>query len=165
MPVRMRRLRLVSTTPRTGTVPDGPIRPAKREGTMKIAFCTQDMVRVDAHFGWAKNIAIYEIDTAGYRLLEAVQFNGQMFEDGNEDKLVPKIAAIEDCAIVYLAAIGASAAARIVAKKIHPVKVEQPEVITDVLDKLVVLLNGSPPPWLRKALNKGAEVARNFDEE
>jgi nitrogen fixation protein NifX len=88
-----------------------------------------------------------------------------MFEDGNEDKLVPKIAAIEDCAIVYLAAIGASAAARIVAKKIHPVKVEQPEVITDVLDKLVVLLNGSPPPWLRKALHKGAEVARNFDEE
>ena len=44
-------------------------------------------------------------------------------------------------------------------------KVEQPEVITDVLDKLVVLLNGSPPPWLRKALHKGAEVARNFDEE
>ena len=79
---------------------------------MKIALCTQDMARVDAHFGWAKNIAIYEIDTAGYRLLEAVQFNGQMFEDGNEDKLIPKIAAIEDCAIVYLAAIGASAAAR-----------------------------------------------------
>ncbi len=27
---------------------------------MKIAFATQDLKRVDAHFGWAKNIAIYE---------------------------------------------------------------------------------------------------------
>ena len=28
---------------------------------MKIAFATQDLQRVDAHFGWAKNIAVYEI--------------------------------------------------------------------------------------------------------
>ncbi len=133
---------------------------------MKIAFCTQDMVRVDAHFGWAKSIAVYEIDKAGYRMLEAIQFDGQMFEDGNEDKLVPKIAAIADCAIVYVAAIGASAAARIVAKKIHPVKVDQPEAITDILDRLIVTLNGSPPPWLRKALTKNEPVTvPDFDEE
>jgi nitrogen fixation protein NifX len=133
---------------------------------MKIAFCTQDMVRVDAHFGWAKSIAVYEIDKVGYRLLEAIQFDGQMFEDGNEDKLVPKIAAIADCAIVYVAAIGASAAARIVAKKIHPVKVDQPEAITDILDRLIVTLNGSPPPWLRKALTKNEPVTvPDFDEE
>jgi nitrogen fixation protein NifX len=133
---------------------------------MKIAFCTQDMVRVDAHFGWAKSIAVYEVDKVGYRLLEAIQFDGQMFEDGNEDKLVPKIAAIADCAIVYVAAIGASAAARIVAKKIHPVKVDQPEAITDILDRLIVTLNGSPPPWLRKALTKNEPVTvPDFDEE
>ena len=133
---------------------------------MKVAFCTQDMSRVDAHFGWAKNIAVYEVDKAGYRMLEAIQFDGQMFEDGNEDKLVPKIAAIEDCAIVYVAAIGASAAARSVAKKIHPVNIDQPEPITDILDRLVVTLNGSPPPWLRKALSKGEPVSvPDFDEE
>ena len=28
---------------------------------MKVAFATQDLKRVDAHFGWAKNIAIYEL--------------------------------------------------------------------------------------------------------
>jgi nitrogen fixation protein NifX len=134
---------------------------------MKVAFCTQDLARVDAHFGWAKNIAVYEVDTAGYKLLEAIQFDGRMFEDGNEDKLVPKIEAIHDCAIVYVAAIGASAAARIVAKKIHPVKVDQPEAITAILDRLVTTLSGSPPPWLRKALAKGAvrDETPNFDEE
>ena len=40
---------------------------------MKIAFATQDLKRVDAHFGWAKNIAIYEIGPQGHRFLEAIR--------------------------------------------------------------------------------------------
>jgi nitrogen fixation protein NifX len=133
---------------------------------MKIAFATQDQQRVDAHFGWAKHIAVYEIDAAGHRFVQAFPFGEDLAEDGNEDKLAPKLEAIKDCAIVYVAAIGASAAARIVAKKIHPVKVDQPEAITDILDRLIVTLNGSPPPWLRKALTKNEPVTvPDFDEE
>ncbi len=55
--------------------------------------------------------------------LEAVQFDGDLKEDGNEDKLAPKIEAIKDCAILYVAAIGGSGAARVVANNIHPMKV------------------------------------------
>lgn len=132
---------------------------------MKVAFATQDLKRVDAHFGWAKNIAIYEIDKEGYRFVEAVQFGGELEEDGNEDKLLPKLSAIEDCAMLYVAAIGASGAARVVAKKIHPVKVEQPKAITAILDDLLTVLNGTPPPWLRKVLQKGEEKSFDFDEE
>ncbi|HYD64393.1 nitrogen fixation protein NifX [Azospirillum sp.] len=132
---------------------------------MKVAFCTQDMQHVDAHFGWAKNIAIYEVDPAGYKMVETCQFGGSMFEDGNEDKLVPKLEALSDCAIVYLSAIGASAAARVVAKKIHPVKVEATESITTLLDRLIVTINGNPPPWLRKALSKGEPQTFDFADE
>jgi len=60
----------------------------------------------------AKNVAIYEITPNGYRFLEAVQFDGELAEDGNEDKLAPKLEAIKDCAILYVAAIGGSGAAR-----------------------------------------------------
>ncbi len=67
---------------------------------MKIAFATQDLKHVDAHFGWAKNIAIYEIGPGGHRFVEAVQFDGDLQEDGNEDKLAPKLEAIKDCAIL-----------------------------------------------------------------
>ena len=130
---------------------------------MKIAFATQDQQRVDAHFGWAKHLAVYEIDAAGYRFIEDFPFGDDLAEDGNEDKLSPKLAAIGDCAIVYVAAIGGSAAARVVASKIHPVKVAQPEPILDILDKLQDVLKGTPPPWLRKALMKGQE--RSFDFE
>lgn len=132
---------------------------------MKIAFATQDLKRVDAHFGWAKNIAIYEISPESYSLVEEIAFSGDLLEDGNEDKLTPKIEAIKDCAILYVSAIGGSAAARIVASKIHPIKVNEPEVITEVLDKLQVVLKGNPPPWLRKVMNKGVAIERNFDEE
>ena len=132
---------------------------------MKIAFATQDLQRVDAHFGWAKNLALYEISPEGFNLIEAIEFSGDLQEDGNEDKLAPKIEAIKDCAILYVAAIGGSAAARVVANKIHPIKVNEPESIAEILAKLQVVLKGSPPPWLRKAMAKGEERELNFEEE
>lgn len=132
---------------------------------MKIAFATQDMQRVDAHFGWAKNLAVYEISPEGYNLVEAIQFDGDLKEDGNEDKITPKIEAIKDCAILYVAAIGGSAAARVVAHKVHPIKVNTPEAINEILAKLQVVLNGAPPPWLRKAMFKDSGRELNFDEE
>jgi nitrogen fixation protein NifX len=131
---------------------------------MKVAFATQDLKRVDAHFGWAKNIAIYEIGPEGHQFIEAIQFEGDLKEDGNEDKLAPKIDAIKDCAILYVAAIGGSGAARVVAANIHPMKVNQPEAISDLLDKLQSVLRGAPPPWLRKALTKGKERVLDFEE-
>jgi nitrogen fixation protein NifX len=131
---------------------------------MKVAFATQDLKRVDAHFGWAKNIAIYEIGPDGHKFLQAIQFDGDLKEDGNEDKLAPKIEAVKDCAILYVAAIGGSGAARVVANNIHPMKVNQPEDIEDLLAKLKDVLNGTPPPWLRKALQKGKEKALDFED-
>lgn len=129
---------------------------------MKVAFSTQDLQRVDAHFGWAKNIAIYEVSAEGYRFLEAIQFEGDLKEDGNEDKLAPKLEAIKDCTILYVAAIGGSGAARVVALGIHPMKVPEPESIVSLLEKLQVVLRGTPPPWLRKVLAKDNHE-RNFD--
>jgi nitrogen fixation protein NifX len=132
---------------------------------MKVAFATQDLKRVDAHFGWAKNIAIYDVSPEGHRFVEAIQFDGDLQEDGNEDKLSPKLDAIHDCAILYIAAIGGSGAARVVAKNIHPIKVPQPEEISEILVKLQHVLQGTPPPWLRKALIKGQERDLSFDDE
>ncbi|ARU30353.1 nitrogen fixation protein NifX [Sulfuriferula sp. AH1] len=132
---------------------------------MKVAFATQDMQRVDAHFGWAKNIAVYDVRADGYDFIEAFTFEGDLKEDGDEDKLAPKIAAIMDCAILYVAAIGGSGAARVVASKIHPIKVPQPEAIMDILDKLQDVVKGTPPPWLRKALLKDQERVMDFEDE
>lgn len=130
---------------------------------MKVAFATQDKQRVDAHFGWAPHIAVYDIDRLGYRYVETFDFAAED-EDGNEDKLTGKLAALDDVAIVYVAAIGGSAAARVVAKKVHPVKLPTAEPILDVLDRLQTVLAGTPPPWLRKALMRDAPQP-DFDDE
>ena len=132
---------------------------------MKIAFATQDKQRVDAHFGWAKNLAIYDVRPGAVSYVETFHFGEDLAEDGNEDKLAPKLDAIKDCAILYVAAIGGSGAARVVAQKIHPIKVPQPEPILDILDKLQVVLEGTPPPWLRKALEKDLGHAANFEDD
>lgn len=131
---------------------------------MKVAFSTQDLQRVDAHFGWAKHLSVYDITTAGYQFIENFDFDGNLDEDGDEDKLTPKLAAIGDCAILYVAAIGGSAAARVVAHKIHPVKVTEAEPILDILDRLLDVVCGTPPPWLRKAMRKD-QPGVNFEED
>lgn len=132
---------------------------------MKIAFATQDLKRVDAHFGWAENIMVYDLTPQGHTFVETFTFDGDLQEDGNEDKLAPKIEAIKDCAVLYVAAIGGSAAARIVVNKIHPVKLKEPEPIIDILEKMQTVVQGTPPPWLRKAMMKGQERQFDFDEE
>jgi nitrogen fixation protein NifX len=132
---------------------------------MKVAFATEDLKLVDAHFGWAKHIAVYDVTPEDIHLVTTFEFAGDLEEDGNEDKLGPKLKAIEDCAILYVAAIGGSGAARVVARKIHPIKVAEPEAIDGILLRLQNVLSGTPPPWLRKALNKGGERTLNFEDE
>jgi nitrogen fixation protein NifX len=132
---------------------------------MKVAFATQDQQRVDAHFGWAKHLAVYEVTAEGSQFVQSFGFGDNLAEDGDEDKLAPKLAAIADCAIVYVAAIGGSAAARVVASKIHPIKVSAPEPITDILAKLQEVVKGVPPPWLRKALLKGQDKSFDFESD
>ena len=132
---------------------------------MKIAFATQDKERVDAHFGWAKSIVVYDVSPEGHRFIESFDFGDKLEEDGDEDKLAPKLEAIKDVAILYVAAIGGSGAARVVAMKIHPIKVPQPESIAEILEKLQGVLKGTPPPWLRKALAKDSERSFDFEED
>ncbi|MFN6538628.1 MAG: nitrogen fixation protein NifX [Nostoc sp. EkiNYC01] len=130
---------------------------------MKIAFTTSDRVHINAHFGWARLIDVYEISDEGYQFLETLNFEGDLKEDGNEDKITPKLDALVDCTIVYVTAIGGSAAARLIKKGVTPVKARsEQEEISEVLNKLVQTLKGNPPPWLRKALQ---QKPANFTDE
>ncbi len=122
---------------------------------MKIAFATRDSVHINAHFGWASQIDVYEVDTSGYTFLEALKFGEDLKEDGNEDKLEPKVKALQNCTIVYVSAIGGSAAARLIRNNITPIKADsEADEVETVLGRLVQSLKNSPPPWLRKALSK-----------
>ncbi|SFG43538.1 nitrogen fixation protein NifX [Novosphingobium sp. CF614] len=132
---------------------------------MKVAFATQDLERIDAHFGWARNIAIYDLSPEGWSLDRVEAFTGDLKEDGDEDKLAPKLEALKGVSILVVAAIGGSGAARVVAQNIHPMKVPEPEPIEGMLEKLRAVLNGTPPPWLRKVMAKDGARTFDFEEE
>ncbi len=132
---------------------------------MKVAIAKHDLKRVDEHIGRANNNTIYDHEPEGFELDQVVAFEGDLKEDGDEDKLAPKLDAIKDCAILYVAAIGGSGAARVVAQNIHPMKVNEPEAIESLLVKLQDVLKGNPPPWLRKVMAKGATRQFDFEDE
>ncbi len=141
----------------------GKLKTEKGQIIMKIAFTTSDKVHINTHFGAADKIDVYEVSDKGYKFLETLNFDDDLQEENNESRLAPKLEALEDCTIVYVLAIGGSAAARLIKKSVTPVKAKsEEEEIADVLNKLVQTLKGNPPPWLRKALK---QKTTNFEDE
>ncbi|NOZ36849.1 MAG: nitrogen fixation protein NifX [Gammaproteobacteria bacterium] len=134
------------------------------ESELKVAFATTDMESVNQHFGSASSFSIYALDPKKSRLFEVVQF-GDMEQDGNEDKLLAKLDALEDCIAVYSQAIGASAIAQLKARNIQPVKVASGSLITGIIEGLQNELRTGAGAWLARAMKKQktADPAR-FDE-
>jgi nitrogen fixation protein NifX len=160
----MRRLQLIETADEEEPVPE-------IGGSLLVAFATQDLHQVDAHFGSARKLAIYEIGPDDYRFVEAMEFDsvseetGEHADDG-DDRLGAKIEALKGCAMLFVLAIGGAAAARVVNSRIHPVKVPRPEAITDVIDRIQTMLRGTPPPWMRKLVRRDTGKPADFlDEE
>ena len=120
---------------------------------MKVAFASTDKVHVDEHFGKAEEFYIWEIGPEEAALSGVAQLNTE--EGDIDDKIEARTSVLADCALVYVGEIGGPAAARLVQKKIHPIKSKEREPITVVVEKLQEVLKGNPPPWLRKAMLKG----------
>ena len=120
---------------------------------MKIAFTSSTGEVIDQHFGMTPSFTIWEVDADKAEFVETISVEGD--DDDEEDRILAKAEAISDCAIVYTVRIGGPAAAKLVAKKIHPMKTNEPVPVRDAVAKLQEVLQGNPPPWLRKALNKG----------
>jgi len=137
---------------------------------MRVAFATQDLRNMDAHFAGARNFAIYEITAEDSNFIEAIRFDATTKEDGvhadaNDDRITPRADALEGCALLFILAIGGPAAAKIVNRRIHPVKLPAPEPIEQVIGRLQTMLKTSPPPWLRKALGNSAPKKLDFLDE
>jgi len=120
---------------------------------MRIAFTSSDGVTVDQHFGQTRDFRIWEVgvDTA----VEVDVVTALPVSEDEEDRIAARASAVEGCAIVYTVAIGGPPAAKLVARKIHPMKTGTEVPIAEAIAKLQQVLRGTPPPWLRKAMNGG----------
>ncbi|WP_444667100.1 nitrogen fixation protein NifX [Cereibacter changlensis] len=126
---------------------------------LKIAIATNDLETLNAHFGSARSFAIWEVSAGAARFVEAIGFEATAQSgkhDDLDDKITPKVAALEGCALLFVLAIGGPAAAKVVRAGVHPIKRKDPESIASVVEQVQVMLRGNPPPFLRKALVRGA---------
>src|SRR6266702_4728414 len=122
---------------------------------MKVAFTSTTGEIIDEHFGQCKGFHVWEIgpDEAHFVTTIGVIATGE----DEEDRIAAR-------ANVYTMQIGGPAAAKLVARKIHPMKTGTEVPVAEIVGKLQEVLRGNPPPWLRKAMNK--EQATSFlDEE
>jgi len=113
------------------------------------AFATADGVHVDAHFGRCARFDIYDITADGVALRE-VRSVANHDADSQDHQVRARLDALAGCALVCVASIGPGAAAQLVKARIHPLKTAPSTTIESVLDRLQVVLQGTPPPWLRK---------------
>jgi nitrogen fixation protein NifX len=122
---------------------------------MKVAFTSSDGETVDQHFGMATEYCIWDIGPDRAVLLGKVAPLVDL--DDEEDRTAARAAAVAGCVIVCTQQIGGPAAAKLVARKIHPMKTGGVVPIAEVVSKLQGVLRGTPPPWLQKAMNARGE--------
>jgi nitrogen fixation protein NifX len=126
---------------------------------MKVAFASSTGDRVDEHFGRARAFHVWEVGTDEAFPLGTVAPQVRGDED-EEDRIEARAEALSGCSIVYSVQIGGPPAAKLVGRKIHPMKTGTEVAISEVVGRLQEVLRGNPPPWLRKAMNK--EQAGSF---
>ena len=120
---------------------------------MKVAFATNDGEHINEHFGWTELFAVYDVTPRSFSLVELRPIPHT--EDHEEaDKIQHRVDVIRDCAMLHVTAIGGSAAAKVIRARIHPVKSEGDPTIVSILEKLQDVLQGTPPPWLRKLISQ-----------
>ena len=120
---------------------------------MRVAFTSTDGERIDVHFGQASHFDVWEIGPDSAAFIERV--SAITSAEDEEDRTSARASAVAGCAIVYTVQIGGPAAAKLVARRVHPMKTAAELPIAEAVERLQQVLKGNPPPWLRKAMGAG----------
>jgi nitrogen fixation protein NifX len=127
---------------------------------MKVAFASSDGLQVNQHFGQATAFHVWEIQSDSAECIGRIEQPTRDAED--EDHILAKATALEGCSIACSMQIGGPAAAKLVARHIHPMKTNSQVPISELVAKLQDVLRGDAPPWLAKAV--GMEPKRRIVE-
>lgn len=117
---------------------------------MRAAIATQECTKVDAHFGWARHLMIFEVSAEGHRHIRTTSFHYGLVRDGKSGKLPPRLRALRGCDVVFVADVGPEGARELARNRILPLKTHAGQAITIALDALSQSLRSTRVPWLRK---------------
>jgi nitrogen fixation protein NifX len=137
---------------------------------VRVAIASRDGISLNAHFGSAEQFAVYDISASAHEFVRTIEMTQVSDESGDhrpesEDKNARKIAALAGCQIVFVLAIGAPVASKVLRAGIHPIKITEPETIDSVVTKVKTLLTTDAPPWLRKVLGATSRSMAFLDDD
>jgi nitrogen fixation protein NifX len=135
---------------------------------MRVAFTSSDGERINEHFGKATAFYLWDIEADRTSCVGKLDWHKTVDEDAaDEDHITARAAALEGCTIVCTMQIGGPAAAKLVARHIHPMKTQVETPVAEWVGKLQHVLRGDLPPWLAKATGTPARQKHidTIDEE
>ena len=113
---------------------------------VKVAFFTNDLKNINAHFGSGEQFAVYDVGSEGFTLSGVIPTG----EERTEGRVV--LLQNEHVDIMYCVEIGPAAAAKVVNSKIFPIKYKEVVSIETELNKLKTMIATNPPPFIKKIL-------------
>ncbi|MDY0320804.1 MAG: nitrogen fixation protein NifX [Arcobacteraceae bacterium] len=115
---------------------------------LKVAFATNDMQNIDAHFGSCQKFAVYDVSKEDNQMSGIIHTKEEKDKEG--DKTANIINALKGIDIVYFLDIGPIAAAKVINNKIFPIKYKEVVSIEQEVNKLSSMLGSNPPPFIKK---------------
>jgi nitrogen fixation protein NifX len=122
---------------------------------VRVAFATGDCEHVDEQFRRSSHLVVYELTSTGFRLDRIYAFGS-----GSRLSTDDRIRTILGSAIVYVATIGPSVAARLVSHGIQPATAPAGSRIQDLLAELWQLLASRH----RASTRRAAETPLDADQ-
>lgn len=140
-----------------------PVVEAYRDGdlrdSVRIACASDSGERLDGSFGACNRFLVYQISPTASRLID-LREPGPVAED--EDRHAKRAELLHDCQLLYTLSIGGPAAAKVIRRGTHPVKVLQALPAREIVEELQQVLASAPPPWLAKAMGAGPSERVRF---
>ncbi len=127
---------------------------------MRVGFASNDGHNINEHFGSASQFYFFDVGAAHATPYGKVVVGWAKTD--HERKLMNRVNAVDGCTLVYCVQIGGPAAAKLVARHIHPLRAKPDQTIDNAIAELQqVLSRDRIPPWLRIAARINApEVAQ-----
>ena len=131
-------------------------------GSVRIAVASSTEEKIDGHFGSCPRFLIYQLSADEYRLIDIRSTEG---DDEADDKNAFRVDLVKDCHVIFIQSVGGPAAAKIVRAGIYPMKKPEGGSAKETLEELQLVMKGTPPPWLAKAMGRDSSRELKFSDE
>jgi nitrogen fixation protein NifX len=134
--------------------PDGEL-----PSSVRVAVASNEGEKLDGHFGSCLRFLVYQVSAEEVRL---VDIRPTLAAERSSDRNAFRVGLISDCHVLYTVSIGGPASAKVIKADIHISQHPNGGNALDVLEAMMKVIAGSPPPWLSKLVGAPRSSLRKY---